>query len=91
MCREATNFCRGSLRMSGDGSWEMSVDYVPQGRDESRTLRDYGEYEQDGCELFFVSDANDEAFEGVLEGNAVLIAYDFDGDGEYDTEFAFVV
>ena len=29
--------------------------------------------------------------QGVLEGDAVLVAYDFDGDGEYDTELTFVV
>jgi hypothetical protein len=27
----------------------------------------------------------------VLEGDAVLVAYDFDGDGEYDTELTFLV
>jgi hypothetical protein len=91
MSRNATSFRRGSLRMSADGSWRMSIDFVPQGRRERRTLRDYGEYEQDGRELFFVSEANGDEFQGVLEGDAVLIAYDFDGDGEYDTEFAFVV
>jgi hypothetical protein len=91
MSRQATSFRRGSLRMSADGSWRMSIDFVPEGRGEQLTLRDYGEYEQDGRELFFVSDANDDEFQGVLAGDAVLIAYDFDGDGEYDTEFAFIV
>lgn len=43
-----------------------------------------------GTELFFVSDANDDEFEGMLEGELVVIAYDFDGDGECDTELAFV-
>jgi hypothetical protein len=91
MSRHATSFRRGSLRMSADGSWRMSIDFVLQGPREQRTLRDYGEYEQDGRELFFVSDANGDEFRGLLEGDAVLIAYDVDGDGEYDTEFAFVV
>jgi hypothetical protein len=91
MSREVTSFRRGSLQMSGDGSWEMFIDVVQPGRRGLRTLRDYGEYEQDGRELFFVSAANDEEFEGVLEGDAVLIAYDFDGDGVCDTEFTFVV
>jgi hypothetical protein len=77
--------------MSGDGSWEMFIDAVPPGRRESGTLRDYGEYEQDGRELYFVSHANDDEFEGLLQSDAVLIAYGFDGDGEYATEFTFVV
>jgi hypothetical protein len=41
--------------MSADGSWRMSIDFVLQGPREQRTLRDYGEYEQDGRELFFVT------------------------------------
>jgi hypothetical protein len=90
MSREAASFGRGSLQMSADGSWAMCIDVVQRGRG-SRTLRDYGEYEQDGRDLFFVSDANDDEFRGVLEADAVLVAYDFDGDGEYDTEFTFVV
>lgn len=91
MSREVTSFRRGSLQMSADGSWEMSIDFVHSEWGESLTMRNYGEYEQDGRELFFVSDANDDEFEGLLEGDAVLIAYDFDGDGVCDTEFGFVV
>lgn len=77
--------------MSADGSWAMSIDVVQRGQDEPRTLRDYGEYEQDGRHLFFVSHANDDEFPGVLAGDAVLFAYDIDGDGEYETELMFVV
>jgi hypothetical protein len=77
--------------MSADGSWSMAIELVRWDRRERRTLRDHGEYEQDGGELFFVSDVNDDQFTGRLEGDDVRIAYDFDDDGEYDTELTFVV
>jgi hypothetical protein len=83
-------FQSGSLRLSEDGSWEMRIDYENVERGEALNLQDHGDYDLDGRDLLFTSDAYSDEFEGTVDGNAVAITYDFDGDGEYESHFTFV-
>ena len=83
-------FRGGSLHLSGDGAWEMKIDYEDLEQGEALTLHDQGDYDRDGSDLLFTSAAYNDEFEGEVDGDAVALVYDFDGDGDYETEFTFV-
>lgn len=83
-------FRAGSLRLFDDGTWEISIDVHHPERGESATLEDYGEYDGDGEELWFLSEAYDDEFQGWSHGDAITISYDFVGDEGYGTDLTFV-
>ena len=83
------SFTGGSLRMSQDGEWEMTINYDHLEANESRQLDDYGQYGRQGDDLSFASEAYGDHIDGGLDDGYVYMIYDFDGDGEYETEFTF--
>ncbi len=83
------DFQSGSLRLSQDGQWEMKIFYDHVEQNQSLQLDDYGQYDRDNEALSFASEAYGDHIEGGLDDGFVYMIYDFDGDGEYETEFTF--
>jgi len=83
------DFQSGSLRLSQDGQWEMKIFYDHVEQNQSLQLDDYGQYGRDNQDLSFASEAYGDHIEGGLDDGFVYMIYDFDGDGEYETEFTF--
>ena len=82
-------FQGGTLRLSQDGEWEMTISYDHMEQNESRQLEDYGQYGRDDEDLSFASEAYGDHIEGGVDDGYVYMIYDFDGDGVYETEFTF--
>jgi hypothetical protein len=83
------DFQSGSLRLTQDGEWEMTIVYDHLEQNESRRLEDYGQYGRDDDDLSFTSAAFGDRIEGGVDEGFVYMIYDFDGDGAYETEFTF--
>ena len=83
------DFQSGTLRLSQDGQWEMTINYDHLEQNESRQLEDYGQYGRDDEDLSFASEAYGDRIEGGMDDGYVYMIYDFDGDGAYETEFTF--
>ncbi len=83
------DFQSGTLRLSQDGQWEMTINYDHLEQNESRQLEDYGQYGQEDEDLSFASEAYGDHIEGGVDDGYVYMIYDFDGDGAYETEFTF--
>ena len=83
------SFTGGSLRLSQDGQWEMTIFYDHLEQDQSLQLEDYGQYGRQGDDLSFSSEAFGDRIDGGVDGGDVYLVYDFDGDGQYETEFTF--
>lgn len=83
------NFQGGTLRLSQDGQWEMTINYDHLEQNESRQLEDYGQYGRNDEDLSFASEAYGDHIEGGVDDGYVYMIYDFDGDGAYETEFTF--
>ena len=83
------SFQSGSLRLGQDGQWEMKIFYDHVEQNQSLQLDDYGQYGRDNQDLSFASEAYGDRIEGGLDEGYVYMIYDFDGDGEYETEFTF--
>jgi hypothetical protein len=83
------SFTGGSLRLSQDGQWEMTISYDHLEANQSLQLEDYGQYGRQGDDLSFASEAFGDHIDGGLDDGFVYLIYDFDGDGEYETEFTF--
>ena len=83
------DFQSGTLRLSQDGQWEMTINYDHLEQNESRQLEDYGKYDSHDEDLSFASEAYGDHIEGGMDDGYVYMIYDFDGDGAYETEFTF--
>ena len=83
------DFQSGTLRLSQDGQWEMTINYDHLEQNESRQLEDYGQYDSHDEDLSFASEAYGDHIEGGMDDGYVYMIYDFDGDGAYETEFTF--
>jgi hypothetical protein len=83
------SFQSGSLRLSQDDQWEMTINYDNLEQNQSLQLEDHGQYGRQGDDLSFASEAFGDHFEGGVDEGFVYLIYDFDGDGEYETEFTF--
>ncbi len=83
------DFQSGTLRLSQDGQWEMTINYDHLEQNESRQLEDYGQYGREDADLSFASEAYGDHIEGGVDDGYVYMIYDFDGDGAYETEFTF--
>jgi hypothetical protein len=83
------SFTGGSLRLSQDGQWEMTISYDHLEANQSLQLEDYGQYGRQGDDLSFASEAFGDHIDGGIDDGFVYLIYDFDGDGEYETELTF--
>lgn len=82
-----TLFDSGSLSLGENGSWQFEVNV----EDETGawTLGDGGEYQRDGADLMFASAQYGDQFEGEIEGDLVVLYYDFCANGEADIDLVF--
>jgi hypothetical protein len=83
------SFQGGELSISGDGTWEMTIHYDRVEMGDSQVLGDYGDWDVHGGDLHFMSEEYGDEFWGAQNGNRVRLTYDFDGDGNYETDFVF--
>jgi hypothetical protein len=83
-----TLFTGGSMTMDGDGNFELSVEYQQfEGPD---GWQDHGTFErhEDGG-LSFDSEAWGDHFEGEVDGDLVVLYYDFCTNGVHDIDLVF--
>ena len=85
----SVTFRAGSLHLSQDGAWEMTIQFEHDETGQATQAEDYGQYGRQGDDLSFASEAFGDHIEGGLDDGFVYLIYDFDGDGEYETEFTF--
>ena len=83
----STLFQGGSLALSGNGTWEFAIDVADENGE--WTLQDGGRYESDGVDLQFASAAYGDQFEGEIEGDLVVLYYDFCANGVADIDLVF--
>jgi len=81
-------FSGGTLGMTGDGTWDLSLEYTDDKVDFE--LEDLGVFTQNGSDLVFQSEVYGDQFPGSGRDGVVAFRYDFDGDGETDVVFGFV-
>ena len=82
-----TLFDSGSLSLGENGFWQFAVNVEDENG--AWTLRDGGEYQRDGADLMFASAEYGDQFEGEIEGDLVVLYYDFCANGEADIDFVF--
>lgn len=85
----SVTFRGGSLHLSQDGQWEMAIQFEHDETGQAAQAEDYGQYGREGDDLTFASEAFGDHIEGGLDDGFVYMIYDFDGDGQYETEFTF--
>jgi hypothetical protein len=81
-----SRFREGTLTLTADGDWHVSV----KGDDERgpQVMSDQGKYERDGGDLSFESPEWGD-FDGEIDGNQVVLHYDFCENGVADIDFEF--
>jgi hypothetical protein len=86
-CR-VNRFTSGLLELNEDGTFELDVVYDnDEGQD---GFQDHGQFHDRGDgDLSFLSEAWGDRFEGEIDGDLVVLYYDFCTNGVADTEFAF--
>lgn len=89
MIRAGAGFRGGALSLTERGTWAMAIRYRDVEAGEV-TFEDHGDYDREGEELYFRSWPYGDEFDGTIGDGAVVITYDFDGDGEYESHFTFV-
>jgi hypothetical protein len=82
-----SRFKDGFLTLTADGGWQMSVELDDETG--SHVAQDHGQYQQDGGDLSFDSVQFGDSFDGEIEGQQVVVHYDFCANGVADTDFEF--
>ena len=86
---DPTQIQSGSLRLTGDGGFEMRFDWQEQGSPPEWT-GDHGRYRYDDGDLLFSSEAWGDQFEGEIDDGLLYLYYDFCSDGRpADLSLAF--
>lgn len=80
-------FTSGSMALDGDGNFELSILYENQ--DGQDGFQDHGRFQRDGDDLSFDSEAWGDRFDGEVEGDLVVLYYDFCANGVADIDFVF--
>jgi hypothetical protein len=81
-------FSEGStLILRADGTWSMSLEYSDD--KVNFVLDDEGQFDLNGGDLLFASAVFGDEFRAQGEPGAVVIGYDFDGDGATDLILGF--
>jgi hypothetical protein len=82
-----TRFYSGGLRVTDDGSWQISLQVHDQDGDWG--YADEGEVEEDGGAFWFVSDVSGSVYQGTLDRAEATIMYDWCYDGVPDVQLVF--
>lgn len=82
-----------TLTLDAPQTFELALRYSddksPYGIDDEGGFEQAGPVSQGALPLTFTSAVYGDSFTGVLLEEVVTIRYDFDGDGQHDTSFAF--
>ncbi len=82
-----TRFSGGKLVLTGDGSWDIFVDWSDENG--NFQLQDGGDWEQeDDGHLLFHSVGGD-LYGGIVYDDAIVVTFDFCHNGQPETEFGF--
>lgn len=82
-----SRFRGGSMRLARDGTWRFAIDWNDENG--AHLLRDQGRYRLASVGLSLHSDQYGDGFGGSIEGDVVVLSYDFCGDGHPDVELVF--
>lgn len=83
-----TLFTNGSMSMDGDGTYSLSVEYEQFGDPDG--WQDNGTFQrQENGDLSFDSEAWGDRFEGEVDGDLVVLYYDFCTNGVADIDLVF--
>ncbi len=81
-------FTNGSMTLDEDGNFQLSVDY--ENMEGPDGFQDHGGFQRDGgTDLSFDSEAWGDHFEGEVEGDLVVLYYDFCTNGGADIDLVF--
>jgi hypothetical protein len=82
-----------TLTLEALQTFELTLRYTddktPFGIDDAGEFKQAGPVSQGALPLSFTSAVYGDSFTGVVLEDVVAIKYDFDGDGQLDTSFAF--
>ncbi len=81
-------FTSGSMVMDEDGNFELSILYQDESGQDG--FQDHGRFRRQGdTDLSFDSEAWGDQFDGEVEGDLVVLYYDFCANGVADIDFVF--
>lgn len=81
-------FTSGSMVLDEDGNFELSIVYDDEGGQAG--FEDHGQFQRQGdAGLSFDSEAWGDRFDGEIDGDLVVLYYDFCTNGEADIDFVF--
>jgi hypothetical protein len=82
-----SRFAAGSMGMDPDGTWQMAINWDDETG--NHVLRDHGRYQRAQDDLSFDSAEYGDGFEGAVDGELVLLHYDFCSNSQADVDLAF--
>lgn len=81
-------FTSGSMVLDEDGNFEFSILYDDENGQDG--FQDHGQFQRHGdADLSFDSEAWGDRFNGEIEGDLVVLYYDFCANGVADIDFVF--
>jgi hypothetical protein len=81
-------FTSGSMTLDEDGNFELSIVYDDEEGPDG--FQDHGRFQRQGdTDLSFSSVAWGDQFAGEVDGDLVVLYYDFCANGVYDIDFVF--
>ena len=83
-----TRFHGGELRLDGDGTWEMVIEFSDDNYD-GATSSDEGEFEEDGATVWLTSMYSGITHQATVDGGEVRIMYDWCFNGVPDVQLVF--
>jgi hypothetical protein len=78
----------GSLTLRDDGTWTMTINSTKAG-DPAEPLLDNGAYQRESEHLTLHSESFGDSFYGEAGDGEVVLSYDLDGSGDYESELTF--
>jgi hypothetical protein len=82
-----STFTGGSIVLNEGGTWQFTIAFDDETGE--HLLQDNGQYRRDGLDLEFASAQFGDEFEGEIEGDLVVLYYDFCANGVADIDFVF--
>ena len=83
----ATQVTSGALRLNGDGTWEMQLQF--QDEDGDNGYEDSGWYADQGSTVWLDSGYSGSSYQATYDGGRLRVMYDFCYNGVPDVEFVF--
>jgi hypothetical protein len=83
-----TRFYSGGLRLNGDGTWEMALQFHKNEYGDAE-YADSGQFEEDGTTVWLDSEASGSRYEATVDGKEMKIMYDWCYDGTPGVQLVF--